>query len=1727
MKRNFFLATWLTVVTVMVMVAIYFVPRDVKAQSPSSDNRGVFMAVESPYSQVAATTKHRVTRPGIYILNDYHHMSLTQYPGTFVGGHLTFTWAQLELSEGHFNWSLVDEWVDTLYREGKAVALGFHLMEWGGEQVPDWVFQAGAQTITCNGWRIPKYWDSIFLVKLENFVRALAARYDNDPRVEWIQIGTGLYGENQPSLDEHDACIEAVMQQDFPGADPSGVWVGTVNLITDIYARAFSNKAVLLQFAPTFKHACERKWTTDHAAQMGVGIKHNGLRWDDDPAVIVPPASNVGCGQWDPFFAHWREVPTAWETYRSVYLTDDTLEYWGLINGLNKHPDYFNLASGLITETADRDFVRFVNQHTGVSLQNTPSVWVALRETEQTWMPQRGNFSFWLDQDDTIAGGRTMPAWNVSSYKYGRYTRRTDQGSNNPYMFFKIDDGYIYEGTNTATVRVTYYDVGTDTWELQYDSAGTDAYKSAGIVRKTNTGRWLTYEFVLTDARFGNRQAGGADFRISCRNDGDEYIHFVQVIRSGAAPVPPAPTSTRTPTPGATMVPTMTPATATPTPTRTPTPSHGAYQAVFQQGTNGYSGASDTFINGWSADTNYGSSTTLAVRSGDWMAGLFRFDVSSIPAHATVTQAVLSVYVASRSNTNGMDAMTYGVRRPWVDIQATWNKATASTAWGAPGCNDTNTDRDPVATDREFLNATGTWYDFDITDLARAWVRNPASNYGVIIKGAVSGAGVEYRFYSAEYGEVGKRPRLTIWYDLSGPASTATATPTRTAVPPATATRTTAPATATATPTPTRTLAAATATPTSTRTSAPASPTPTLSPVGTPVTVIFQQGTNGYAGVQDTCMSFWDQTTNYHTKITLPIHYSYNEIVASLIRFDLTSIPRHAQVESATLSLYASYRSIADDIVASIYRMRRPWIANQATWQIASTGQPWGGGGANDTTVDRDGTPLDQKILTRTGTWYDFNITGAVRDWVAQPSANYGLAIKGYINRSVQYDFVSSDYTNVSLRPKLTIVYRITAGPTPTLAPTATPTLTITPTPTPAGNIITRQYQHNAWDTFINSASAYQNYGTAPNLAVRIAETQSVMASLLQFNISDIPRNAVVTDARLDVYVYQRSNASYIFVQTHKMRAPWNVTQASWNNAYNGHPWQQPGAAGTADRDPVYSDRKAVQSVNMWYSFNVRDMVQEWVRSPEQNYGVMLCGTGETYTQYDFVSTDNTQYASQHPKLVVSYYIPAGPTPTNTALPPTATRTATPTATHTPPPATATRTPTPATTLQPTATATRPTPTPSGSATTVVYQRGLNGYEGVADTFLNGWAADTGHGSFYQLLVRSGDWMAPILRFDLSAIPTNAVIQRATLSLYATGSSNSYALEAGVYALRREWSEAEATWNRATNAMAWGRPGANDTDTDRDAQALSTALVSGISRWVDWDVTRLVQAWVSNPSSNMGMILKSFTTVGVQYHFASSEYGNIGLRPKLTIQYSLSPEPAATPTPTATPTATSTPVPPTPTPTETVPPPTDTPTATSTPMPSGQEFTLVFQRGRDGFTGVEDSFLNGWAMDTAHGSLNKLWLRSGEWMQPVLRFELNSIPSNAMVKQAKLSIYVDSQSNTNPTGVRVYRLLQSWKEAEVTWNRASETQAWNQPGANAAGLDRAADPTLETSLSTVGIWLTMDITALVQDWVRNPDQNFGVILTGIGAAGVRYDLLSSEFWNVALRPMLTVTYQMP
>ena len=133
--------------------------------------------------------------------------TVDDFPGASVI-YLRLAWSLLEPEEGRFNWSILDTPAQRWLAKGYQIALRISCSESDPEQpyaTPKWVREAGAQGyhftrgkgVDPNGsnWE-PRYDDPVFLQKLDRFLAELAARYDGNPEVAFVDVGSfGVWGE--------------------------------------------------------------------------------------------------------------------------------------------------------------------------------------------------------------------------------------------------------------------------------------------------------------------------------------------------------------------------------------------------------------------------------------------------------------------------------------------------------------------------------------------------------------------------------------------------------------------------------------------------------------------------------------------------------------------------------------------------------------------------------------------------------------------------------------------------------------------------------------------------------------------------------------------------------------------------------------------------------------------------------------------------------------------------------------------------------------------------------------------------------------------------------------------------------------------------------------------------------------------------------------------------------------------------------------------------------------------------------------------------------------------------------------------------------------------------------------------------------------------------------------------------------------------------------------------
>lgn len=144
-----------------------------------------------------------------------------------------------------------------------------------------------------------------------------------------------------------------------------------------------------------------------------------------------------------------------------------------------------------------------------------------------------------------------------------------------------------------------------------------------------------------------------------------------------------------------------------------------------------------------------------------------------------------------------------------------------------------------------------------------------------------------------------------------------------------------------------------------------------------------------------------------------------------------------------------------------------------------------------------------------------------------------------------------------------------------------------------------------------------------------------------------------------------------------------------------------------------------------------------------------------------------------------------------------------------------------------------------------------------------------------------------LIQFDTSLLAlAPAQVARATLNLYAlpglppfTNPSAAQPLRTELRAITQPWSETGVTWDNQPLVSG----------------LVSSAMQTGVDQWVSFDVTGLVQAWLTYPGVNAGVqlsqpdIVLGANGLAVASLYASSANADASLRPFLAI--SAVPEP--------------------------------------------------------------------------------------------------------------------------------------------------------------------------------------------------------------------------------------------
>ncbi len=174
------------------------------------------------------------------------------------------------------------------------------------------------------------------------------------------------------------------------------------------------------------------------------------------------------------------------------------------------------------------------------------------------------------------------------------------------------------------------------------------------------------------------------------------------------------------------------------------------------------------------------------------------------------------------------------------------------------------------------------------------------------------------------------------------------------------------------------------------------------------------------------------------------------------------------------------------------------------------------------------------------------------------------------------------------------------------------------------------------------------------------------------------------------------------------------------------------------------------------------------------------------------------------------------------------------------------------------------------------------------DTYIVSSTPNQNFGAGVDMDIKGDDNRRVLVQFDLSGIPSNAIIRTATLALYVTATGTPKPV-VNITRVTTAWDEGTgngditkdgATWKNASGAKEWTTSGG-----DFDSKIWATTTITEASRYFTWDVTELVRSWANGTYANYGLLVRTDTFNSGITTFPSGDNANASIRPNLTVTY--------------------------------------------------------------------------------------------------------------------------------------------------------------------------------------------------------------------------------------------------
>ncbi len=270
----------------------------------------------------------------------YNNKESNKYNDIVNIGYTRIDWCDVEKSEGEYNWDIIDQRIKVYENKGKKYSFGILCASSSSKSeyvTPKWVFDAGAKYYTYYNkeneieQKIPIWTDKIFLSKLNDFIQALAQRYDGNKNIAFIDIRSyGNFGE------QHLGTI-------------GGEYISSDVLINSYlkpYRDAFS-KTLLVSPCGEKRYEEAYRWGVEN----GISLRRDGIfKWSDGSECAMA----------------YGKAPTVFE-YTADYNWMKKNNYWSYDNLIqyinNGKPSYLQFDPNMYNE--NKEFCKYIANKIG------------------------------------------------------------------------------------------------------------------------------------------------------------------------------------------------------------------------------------------------------------------------------------------------------------------------------------------------------------------------------------------------------------------------------------------------------------------------------------------------------------------------------------------------------------------------------------------------------------------------------------------------------------------------------------------------------------------------------------------------------------------------------------------------------------------------------------------------------------------------------------------------------------------------------------------------------------------------------------------------------------------------------------------------------------------------------------------------------------------------------------------------------------------------------------------------------------------------------------------------------------------------------------------------------------------------------------------------------------------------------------------------------------------